>query len=295
MEKIVSTGIDELDCLLGGGFKRGDIILIIGPPGSGKTILSATIVHNIAVKYGVPCLYVSFTELKHEFYENMARLGLDFEELERRGLIKYVSMPTMGVKELIEDLVDYIITSAEDIDAKVVVLDPLTPITLMGDPLRARVLFHNTFMRLSKLGGRLLILTGDIPLEEKTRLYSVDFIADYIIRLEYSLTRSGVLRRVMKILKSRGKEVLYNKLDFEIFEEHGIHIATWHRPLSAPSLTTGEHVPTGIDGLDKVLAGGLKRGSSTLIYGPPGSGKSWILLSIACKCTLNGEKVSYIA
>ncbi|MBS7288937.1 MAG: hypothetical protein KIH01_09445, partial [Candidatus Freyarchaeota archaeon] len=87
-EKVVRTGINGLDEVLGGGFDAGSIILLAGPPGSGKSIAAAQFIYNGAAKYGEAGLYLNFNENRNDFLRNMARLGMDFQRLEEAGMFK---------------------------------------------------------------------------------------------------------------------------------------------------------------------------------------------------------------
>src|ERR1700726_4951043 len=80
-----STGNTELDSFLSGGFPRGSLILVSGNPGTGKTIFTASFLYQGAAHQGEPGIYVSFSEARQSFFENMKTLGLDFQTLEKDG------------------------------------------------------------------------------------------------------------------------------------------------------------------------------------------------------------------
>jgi circadian clock protein KaiC len=107
------TGINELDELLKGGFPAGSLILIAGHPGSGKTMFAAKFIYEGIKRYGEPGVYLSLAEGRKDFFRYMAQLGMDFEELEKKGLFRYVDLPfvtdTDAVIHIFETLIDKVL------------------------------------------------------------------------------------------------------------------------------------------------------------------------------------------
>ncbi|MEM3737193.1 MAG: ATPase domain-containing protein [Candidatus Bathyarchaeia archaeon] len=137
----VPTGIPGLDELLGGGLPRGRIILIVGGPGAGKTIMSAQFLFNGITKYGENGIFVSLEEAKHHFYREMINFGFDFNQLEKQK--KFIFLDASPIRHMPDEvkigktsvgrsefsifsLVERIKTSAEIVNAKRIAIDPLT-------------------------------------------------------------------------------------------------------------------------------------------------------------------------
>ncbi|MEM2816661.1 MAG: ATPase domain-containing protein [Candidatus Bathyarchaeia archaeon] len=93
--KYVSTGIQVLDQILGGGIPRGSLISVTGLPGTGKTIFAANWIHDGMKNYDERAVYVSFVENYETFIQNMASLGFEFEKLEREGKFRFLEMITL--------------------------------------------------------------------------------------------------------------------------------------------------------------------------------------------------------
>ena len=128
------TGIKGLDEVTGGGFIRSTLILLAGNPGTGKSTFAAKFLYEGAMRYGEPGLYVSFVEPKERFYAYMKGLGMDLEEAERRGLFRYLSLPTVITKDMLGSVVESIVKAADEVRARRIAVDSLTPIVQLGAP-----------------------------------------------------------------------------------------------------------------------------------------------------------------
>ncbi|MEM3091008.1 MAG: ATPase domain-containing protein, partial [Candidatus Bathyarchaeia archaeon] len=107
--QFISTGVEGLDAVLGGGFPRGSLILLAGNPGTGKTVFSAQFLYRGAVDSGEKGVYVSFAESRETFFENMRGFGFDFEKLEREGRFRFLDLLTVkehGVPSVLNMIVE---------------------------------------------------------------------------------------------------------------------------------------------------------------------------------------------
>ncbi len=118
----VSTGNAELDSLLSGGFPRGSLILVNGNPGTGKTIFTASFLYESAVNQGENGIYISFSEGKQSFCENMKTVGLDFERIEKEGRFLFLEMFT-ATKEAMGRMAGEILEAIRRFKAKRLVID----------------------------------------------------------------------------------------------------------------------------------------------------------------------------
>ena len=93
--RLISTGVEGLNVVLGGGFPGNSLIILAGNPGTGKTVFSAQFLYRGCVDFGENGVYVSFAESRETFFENMRGFGFDFERLEREGKFRYLDLLTI--------------------------------------------------------------------------------------------------------------------------------------------------------------------------------------------------------
>jgi len=291
------TGVPGFDEVTGGGFVRGSVVLLVGNPGTGKSIFAARFIHDGALKWREPGVYVSFVEPRKRFYMYMKQFDMDLEKLEAEGLISFIQVPTVVSKEAVSSILDNIFKTLSELNAKRLVIDSITPIIMSLGPLETRATLHNAIYMLSNLFNVTTILITDLPLGSSKIGFGVEeFIADTVILLRLDYSRQGVYRRYMYILKMRGASLVEVPLEYSIMPRLGLVIHT------SPSLNLGKvnisrstRMKTYIEGLDNLLGGGLVRGSSTLIIGPSGSGKTLLMLTIAAENVKHGNKVLYVS
>ncbi|MEM0313950.1 MAG: ATPase domain-containing protein, partial [Candidatus Bathyarchaeia archaeon] len=115
--EMISTGVEDLDTVLGGGFPKDSLIILAGNAGTGKTIFSAQFIYRGAVNFGENGVYASFSENRETFMINMKSFGFDFEGLEKDGRFSFLDLLT--VKEsAVSAVLDLIISEVERIKAK---------------------------------------------------------------------------------------------------------------------------------------------------------------------------------
>jgi len=288
-----STGIDELDALLEGGFFRGTIILLAGHPGVGKTTFGAQFIWNGLEKFSESGVYISFSEPKFEFYRHMKALGFDFEKYEKQRKFTFIdALPTISLEEF-EKLLARLFEIAYETDAKRVVMDSITALTGTVDPSKARILLQNTIIKPFKSLGIVLLLIADLPHGQEAIGYGFEeFLADAVLKMILDESR-GLVRRVLMIHKVREHPVPRIGYEF-VIESGGIRLFT-PLELGLKGSFTRERLSSGIPSLDDMLGGGIFKGSITLISGPSGTGKTMLSMSFALAGALHGEKVVYIS
>src|SRR5205807_9300708 len=116
------TGVEGFGDLVGGGFPRGDLILLVGHPGSGKTILSSQFLHHGAAKQQEPGIYVSFAENREAFLRNMKRSKMDFERLEQQSLFRFLAFVTVN-EGAIDEALNTVMGEIDSLKAKRLVID----------------------------------------------------------------------------------------------------------------------------------------------------------------------------
>ncbi|MEM4436055.1 MAG: ATPase domain-containing protein [Thermosphaera sp.] len=216
-----STGTSELDSLIGEALYPGTTIAVVGHPGAGKTTFASQFCHANAL-LGHKCLYISFQEEKEKLYRNMKRLGIDLEELEKKGLFKHVRLPMMVV---VDDVIREISNLIAQAGFDAVVVDSVNALL---EPLKSRedqrMVLQNYFYELSRTFKGVLVLLAEIPMgEERINLGAIEFIADIIIILKHRVTH-GLLTRILEVRKARGAPLKVVEIPFNIIEGFGVRV-----------------------------------------------------------------------
>jgi len=201
----VPTGIDGLDTLIEGGFLKGDIILLAGGTGSGKTIFSTQFIFNGAIKHDEKGVYVTFEEDANTLKRNMLKFGFDLEQLERKGAIKVLDLEALKGEGFGANM-DFILVNIEEIKGKRLVIDSLTAF-LSGctEAFEYRALMH-LFYKILKTRGYTTLITCSVPLgAEKLGTGTEEFIADSVLFLE-NVIDGLELKTKFLIRKMRGTE-----------------------------------------------------------------------------------------
>ena len=252
----VSTGIAELDSILGGGFPSGSMILLSGNPGTGKTILATQFLHNGAAKHGEKAVYVSFAETREDYFRNMLTLGMDMKALEQKGLFTFLDFMTMdetGTKDAVQMMMEEISKTG----AKRVVVDSISVILQSISQAETRKFLHGLFGRIVKGMGVTTLLLGEIPFGEvKTGFGVEEFVADGVIFLK--TVKSGISeKRVLEIAKMRGIFLPRKSSEYIIHERYG-GLGFIVLPTTAGiEVASRERLSTGVEGLDRMLNGGV--------------------------------------
>ena len=289
------TGVPGLDYVTAGGYARASLHLIEGSPGTGKTTLALQFLMDGRDR-GERGLYVSLSETRDELLHNAATHGWSLDGIELFELIPpeltldpqqdqsvlYASDLELG------ETVAMVMKEVERLKPQRVVFDSVSEIRLLSQsPLRHRrqVLALKHF--LAKQGCTALFLDDLTQEIEETSLHS---LAHAVIRLQHTPLQFGGDRRRLRIYKMRGREYRGGYHDF-VIRTGGVEIF--------PRLIASEHhadysddapVQTGITQLDRLLGGGLDRGTGTLVIGPAGSGKSTLCLQFLRAALDRGEK-----
>ena len=262
------TGIPGLDELIG-GLPKGELVIIAGGPGTGKTMFSASFLYWGAVKYGEKGLYISFAEDHETFIRNMKRVGYDFEELENRGFFRFIDALTVmeaGMAELLK----MIIEEASLFRAQRLVIDSLSALVQgMKEPRELRVFLHTLLSRIMRDLGCTTIFIEEVPIGETRIGYGFEeFVASAVIVLEKGMIDNRFFRR-MRIEKLRGMPIKSKMACYTL----GTGFIVFP-PYKSPSLEnpkTPDPIPdppgrysSGLKDLDEVL-GGYPKGSTILL------------------------------
>jgi circadian clock protein KaiC len=293
------TGITGLDEITEGGLPLGRPTLVCGAAGCGKTMLAAEFIVRGATEFGEPGVFMMFEETAQELVANMKPLGFDLDKLQRQKKVAldYVRVERHEIEETgaydLEGLFIRLGYAIDSIGARRVVLDTVEAL-FAGLPneaiLRAelRRLFHWL-----KEKGVTAIITGERGEGSLTRYGLEEYVADCVILLDQRIADQVCTRR-LRVVKYRGSSHGTNEYPF-LIGPRGVSVL----PITSLRLdhkVSGARVSTGIPGLDQMLGGkGVYGGSSVLVSGAPGTGKSSVAASFADAACQRGERALLFA
>lgn len=294
-----ATGIQGLDEITGGGLPRGRPTLVCGSAGCGKTLLAMEFLVRGAAELSEPGVFMAFEETAEELTQNVRSLGFDLEELadQNKLLVDYVHVERSEIEETGEyDLQGLFIRLGHAIDsigAKRVVLDTIE--TLFGGLTNTAILRSELrrLFRWLKDKGVTAVITGERGDGALTRHGLEEYVSDCVIVLDHRVTEQLSTRR-LRIVKYRGTTHGTNEYPF-LIDENGISIL----PVTSMGLqqeASNERISTGVPRLDTMLGGaGVYRGTSVLISGTAGTGKTSLAAHFADAACRRGERSLYFA
>jgi circadian clock protein KaiC len=291
------TGIPGLDEITGGGLPKGRPTLVAGGAGCGKTLFAMEFLVTGAMEYDEPGVFVAFEENAEELAQNVASLGFDLKDLIRKKklIIDYVRVERSEIEETgdydLEGLFIRLGHAIDSIGAKRVVLDTVevlfSALTNQGI-LRAEL---QRLFRWLKDRGVTAVITAERGDGTMTRFGLEEYVADCVILLDHRVIEQISTRR-LRIVKYRGTLHGTNEYPFLITRD-GISVL----PITSLGLdheVSNERISTGIPELDEMLGNkGFYRGSSILLSGSAGSGKTSLAASIVEAACLRGERCLY--
>src|SRR4030043_850609 len=291
------TGIQGFDEITSGGLPKGRPTLVCGSAGCGKTLFGMEFLVRGATEFKEPGVFMSFEETNEELTKNVASLGFDLEDLIRNKKIAldHVHIERSEIEETgeydLEGLFIRIGHAIDSIGAKRVVMDTIESL-FSGLPnqliLRAelRRLFHWL-----KNKGVTAIITGERGEETLTRQGLEEYVSDCVIMLDHRVTEQNSTRR-LRVIKYRGSMHGTNEYPF-LIDENGFSVL----PITSLGLNhiiSNKRISSGIPLLDKMLEGkGYYRGSTVLISGTAGVGKTSIAAHFAEAACRRGERVLF--
>jgi len=293
---LAGTGIAGLDDILGGGLPSSRLYLVDGAPGTGKTTLALQFLLAGAAR-GEAGLYVTLSESREELAQvamshGWSLDGIDVVELpvdESEGTGEAYTIFHPAEVEL-QVVVDRMFSVVERSGARLVVLDSLSEMRLLArDPLRFRRQILALKQFFAARNATVLLLDDKTAPEGDLQLHS---LAHGVIVLEHIALEYGAERRRLQVTKLRGRRYQGGYHDFRICTGG---LAVYPRiAVRKPSIeSTGRPLLSGSGELDTLLGGGLPSGTSLLVTGPAGTGKSVLATQYACSAASRGEKVLF--
>lgn len=291
------TGVVGLDDILVGGLSRGHVFLLEGNPGAGKTTIALQFLVE-GTRLGERCLYITLSETEAELRAGALSHNLDLNELieifelvppeslldaDQQQSLLYSSDLELG------ETTKLIFEAVERIKPSRIVLDSLSEIRLLA---QSSLRYRRQILALKHYFARLdatVLLLDDMTTDVNDK--TVHSVVHGVINLEEIAPTYGAERRRMRVVKYRGQSYRGGYHDFKI-ETGGVVVF--------PRLVAGEHrttftrapVSSGIAEIDELLGGGIERGSSTLVIGPAGTGKSTFAMQFMAAAVRRGEKAA---
>jgi circadian clock protein KaiC len=291
------TGIQGFDEITGGGLPTGRPTLVCGGAGCGKTLFGMEFLVRGATQFNKPGVFMSFEETNEELIKNVASLGFDLVDLVRNKKIAldHVQIERSEIEETgeydLEGLFIRLGYAIDTIGAKRVVLDTIESL-FAGLPnqliLRAelRRLFHWL-----KDKGVTAIITGERGEETLTRQGLEEYVSDCVIMLDHRVTEQTSTRR-LRVVKYRGSIHGTNEYPF-LIDENGFSVLPV-TSLGLKHIVSNKRISSGITALDNMLEGkGYYRGSTVLVSGTAGVGKTSIAAHFAEAACKRGERVLF--
>ena len=293
------TGIPGFDEITGGGVPAGRPTLVCGSAGAGKTLFAMEFLVRGAMVYNEPGVFISFEETNEELATNVASLGFDLKQLtaDEKLIVDYVFIERSEIEETgdydLEGLFLRLGHAIDQIGAKRVVLDTLEVLfSALPNEAIIRAELRRLF-RWLKERGVTAVITCERGEGTLTRYGLEEYVADCVILLD-NRVHNQISTRRMRIIKYRGTSHGTNEYPF-LIDENGFSVL----PITSLGLThkaPTERISSGIERLDTMLGGkGFYRGSSILVSGTAGTGKSTIaahFVDAACK---RGERALFFA
>ncbi|MCD6359800.1 MAG: extracellular solute-binding protein [Armatimonadetes bacterium] len=295
MHELVSTGIAGLDDILGGGLRRSSCTLIEGVPGSGKTTLGLHFLHHGAIAENEPGLVITFEQLPDQIIQDAVQFGMDFDELEAQGMVRIIcTSPEVFLDQLSEvgGLVDRMVL---EMNAQRLVIDSASHLSQVGDnEQELRSLFYGMINGLKRAGMTTLI-TKELETVERNVVPFEEYLCDNVVRLDNVLIDGARRRRFIEVLKARGQGQRAGRHTFEITGEGALVFPRYHPPRrTAIEEPARERISTGVSGLDRLLSGGLLKGSASLVAGSAGVGKTTLGLQFVCAGAARNEPAIFV-
>jgi circadian clock protein KaiC len=273
----VITNIEGLDSILMGGFIRGNVYLVEGAPGTGKTTFGLQYIYNGISYYGEPGLIITFEELPEQIYHDALNFGWDLRQQEREGRLRVIcTSPDIFLEQMQEPdgLLDVLV---KEINAKRIFIDSINLFENLENIGMRSVVY--SFRNVLKKLGLTAVITKEITKEYAA--YEIPFeeyVVDGVIKVHYHERERVYRERAIEVTKMRGSDFISGRHVFRL-SERGIEIilslANMHY---VPYQVAVEKTPTGIMELDALLDGGFPAGS-TFIFDTNSQANYWQLIS----------------
>jgi circadian clock protein KaiC len=294
---LVRTGIRGLDSILSDGIPRGNVILIEGAIGTGKTTLGVEFVYRGASELGEPGIIVLFEVSPEKLIRDAARFGWDLPALERAGRLKIIFTTRQVLRQELQQADSLLLEEAAKMDARRIFVDGVAGVTAGHGVQEQPEGFHVLVEGLQRehLTAAFAVEASALATGLNRTSLPEESIADTVIRLRMEDLSRATLRSI-EIVKSRGHDFQMGRHSFRIVDGQGLQV---YRRVQAPRAGSRDRaaafdpttrVTTGVPGLDPIVNGGYFLGSTTVVAGISGVGKSVMACQFIAEGARQGER-----
>jgi circadian clock protein KaiC len=293
----VPSGIKGLDDITGGGLPKGRPALVSGGPGCGKTLFAMEFIARGITDYNEPGVFIAFEEKIEDLRKNFQSMGFDLAAMEKskKLILDHITIERSEIEETgeydLEGLFIRLGSMMDEVGAKRVAIDTLEALfSGFSNEAILRSELRRLFLWLKERGVT-AVVTGERGQDSITKYGLEEYVADCVITLDHRVANQIATRR-LRIVKYRGSSHGTDEYPFLIGSD-GISVL----PITSLSLThtaSTERISSGIPQLDEMLGGkGFYRGSSILVSGQAGTGKTSLSASFVNAACKRGEKSLY--
>lgn len=295
-QPLIQTGIRGLDEILLGGITPGNVVLVEGTPGTGKTSLGLEFIYRGAMQWDEPGLIVSFEIEPRKLLRDAAGFGWDFQTLRDRGKVHIIYTSPLVLLQELQSHDSVLLQEIARNQARRVLIDGLTPLRLFGETLGGRPYRDSLHLLIESLQTREVtaLLTRELPScpGSGNDFGHEEFLCDTVLNLQHEADgRSAV--RSLEIRKSRGQPFIAGRHTLRIESGRGVRVYRRAQSRSAELLeqpTSTVRSSMGVTALDAMLGGGVYAGSVTLVVGISGTGKTVLGVQFLVEGARRGQR-----
>ena len=296
------TGITGFDEITGGGLPCGRTTLLVGGPGTGKTVLALQFLVHGAQDCKEPGIFVAFEEDSKRVVANASGFGWKFPELQRKKLFFMDAKPLPDLVQSgdfdLDGMLAALQAQTRAMGARRIVFDALDIVLALLPDLAARrreIYRLHEWLLARELTGVITLKAGG---DEKSTISEqpfgfMQFMVDCTVILNHSVVQ-GVSQRNLRVQKYRGSSFDEDETPF-LIGKSGLEIAVVRAPGRKDAKVTHERVSSGVNRLDTMLGGGYYRGASVLITGAPGTAKTTLSGAFAEAACRRGERTLFFS
>jgi circadian clock protein KaiC len=276
---LIRTGIKGLDEILMGGIPRGNVILLQGVTGSGKTLMGIESIYRGITEFNEPGLIVVFETSPDKLIRDTAKFGWNLEGLQREKKLQIIFTSPQVFDQELRSADSLLIEAASEISAQRIFIDGIGMLDqVSAGTLAYRDLLHQLIETLNR-ESLTAVFSHELGADPKSlaMVEAADFLADTVIQLNRD-RRGRRSRRSIEILKSRGQDFESGEHALRITNGDGLQVfrrvqAPFRNPVAQPTSSTRRSA-IGVEAVDTLIGGGLFDGSTTMVVGVSGVGKT---------------------
>ncbi|GGH83250.1 circadian clock protein KaiC [Pullulanibacillus pueri] len=292
MQQFTESGVEGIDRILYGGLPKGSAIIVEGAPGTGKTTLGVQFLRHGALECGEPGLYITFEEFPQQIYQDMEGFGWDLRQLEKQNLLRVVSIkPEILLQQMKtpEGLFDQLI---REINCQRVVVDSISLFQyIYSNQKENREALYNLRNILRKFALTSLLLSERAVSNAEDTFEH--YVMDGVIRLSIEEQMTKFRKRILEVIKMRGRKIIEGEHIYRIGEQ-GIRVIPALSVVEDVTISEQDQVSTGIRELDGLLSGGIQRGSTFLFDTNSKANYKYLIGSIITKRLLEGDRLAIL-